>query len=147
MSVSRRLPPVLRVMGRISLLVGPLAFAALIAAINLSAAHEFPVPFETVSRVSLISLDFCVMALDCAIVIQAYKMRFYRAEREPHPLATWQRQIRAWAILAAVPLCDVVLALALSPRLGVYGIAFGVGMLEAWIAFGGVCWMILGAQP
>jgi hypothetical protein len=143
----RRLPPLLRTMSAVGILFGFVVFVAFIFLSALQGLFALQLSWEDVSRIQLVAIDCAVLAIDCAIVIYAYNTRFYRPDREPHPLGSWQRQARAWGSLAVLPLCNIVLALVLSPDLKIYGFVFGLGILGVWIAFGGVCWMTLGMRP
>lgn len=143
----RRLPPLLRAMSAASVLFGFVVFVAFMYLSTVRGLFDLSLSWENVSRIQLVAIDFAVLAIDCAIVITAYNTRFYRPDREPHPLGSWQRQARALGALATLPLCNVVLALVLSPDFKIYGFVFGIGILGVWVAFAGVCWMTLGMRP
>lgn len=147
MSDSRRLPPLLRAASVVGILFGFVVLVMVVFLSDLQGLFDPSMPWEDVSRLQLTALDCAVLAIDCAIVIFAFRTRFYRPDREPHPLGSWQRQARALSILATLPLCNVVLALVFSPDLKIYEFVFGMAMLGVWIAFGGVCWMTLGMRP
>ncbi len=142
-----RLPLLLRAMSVVGVLLGLVVLVVVVFLSDLQGFVDPSMSWEDVSRLQLIALNCAVLAVDCAIVINAYNTRFYRPDREPHPLGSWQRQARALGILAALPLCNVVPTLVLSPDLKIYGFVFGIGILGVWIAFGGICWMTLGMRP
>jgi hypothetical protein len=131
----------------VGILFGFVVLVVVVFLSDLQGLHNPSMSWEDVSRLQLLALNCAVLAVDCAIVIHAYTTRFYRPDREPHPLGSWQRQARALGVLVALPLCNVVPTLVLSPDLKIYGFVFGIAILGVWIAFGGICWMTLGMRP
>jgi len=47
----------------------------------------------------------------CSCTVTTYSTRFRRPDGEPFPLGSWQSQLRAILLLAALPLCALVVAL------------------------------------
>ncbi|HEX8036718.1 MAG TPA: hypothetical protein VF510_22865 [Ktedonobacterales bacterium] len=61
-------------------------------------------------RALAIALNLGMLGLVCTFVVNRYSKRFLQPNQERFPLDSWQRQARAPALLAALPLCAIALA-------------------------------------
>ena len=84
------------------------------------------------SRIQLVSMNFGILGLAVIAVLNANTIR-RQLDRRPFSPASWQSQMRAIMLLAALPLCALTWALFVPPSFSVYGLAFGIDMLEAWV--------------
>jgi heme/copper-type cytochrome/quinol oxidase subunit 1 len=106
----RRLPPLLRVASILGLLFA-LASLALIAELGVSLVTSFPQSPADSNRVfGLVALNVGMLSGACSTAVNTYSMRFRRPDRGPFPLSSWQSQVRAIVLLAALPLCALALA-------------------------------------
>ena len=109
----RRLPPLLRVASLLGLLF-PLAALALLVPLLFSGLWSFPW-FPQVSpdfgRRGIMALNLVLLGGACSVAVNTYSTRFRQPDRGPIPLSSWQSQVRAIALGAAVPLCALALAL------------------------------------
>jgi len=112
----RRLPPLLRVASLLGLLF-PLAALALLVPLLFSGLWSFPwfpqVPSDFGRRgiIAIIALNLVLLSGACSVAVNTYSMRFRQPDRGPFPLSSWQSQVRAIVLGAAVPLCALALAL------------------------------------
>ena len=118
----RRMPPLLRVAGILGVLF-PLASLILLVPLvirglsmisqlmnpsNSTQVPQVPVDFF---RVLVIGMNLGMLGLACVFAMSAYSTRFRRPDGGPFPLDSWQSQLRAIALPAALPLCAIILAL------------------------------------
>jgi hypothetical protein len=106
----RRLPPLLRVASLLSLLL-PLGFFVL-------PLNGF-VHMMSLSRTALlygdllvgIGLNLSMVGAACFVVVQSYTKRFREPGAPgPFPFDSWQSQMRAILLMAALPICALLLA-------------------------------------
>lgn len=118
----RRMPPLLRVASILGVLF-PLASMILLVPLLIrglstisqlmdrstsTQVPQLPVDFF---RMLVIGQNLSILGLACVFIISAYSMRFRRRDGGPFLLDSWQSQVRAIALLAALPLCAIILAL------------------------------------
>ena len=137
-----RLPPLLHIMN----IVGYVFPLAAIVLFVMSYIQAFSMSAADSDRLRLVALNLVLLSMVGLIVARVYKTRIYQPDRRPLPLDSWRSQARALLLLAAVPLCALVLAILLPPTLSIYGISFGVSGLGALILLGALFWTILGRQ-
>ncbi len=114
----RRLPPLLRVASLLGLLF-PLAALALLIPLLVTSLRSFPqsysqVPLDFHHR-GIIGLNLGLLGGACSVAVNAYSTRFRRPDRGPFLLSSWQSQVRAIVLLAALPSCALALALFIPP--------------------------------
>ena len=116
----RRLPPLLRLASLLGLLF-PLAALALLLPLLFSGLWSFPwfpqVPSDFGRRgiMAIIAFNLVLLGGACTNVVNTYSMRFRQPDRGPFPLSSWQSQVRAIVLLAALPSCALALALFIPP--------------------------------
>jgi hypothetical protein len=113
----RRLPLFLRIVGILGLLLALAALVMLLALVVLfimggDAARQ---AIANDHRWTLILLNLLMLSLACSFAVNGYRTRFRQPNRRPFLLDSWQRQARAIALLAALPLCAIALAAVISP--------------------------------
>jgi hypothetical protein len=122
----RRLPPLLRVASLLGLLFYLTALALLINYLVTGLyAHRDP------SRVPIIALNLLWLGSACSFAVNGYSTRFRRSDRGPFPLDSWQSQVRAIALLSALPLCGIALALVIPPTSLAFVVVFPISLLAA----------------
>lgn len=142
----RRLPPLLRTATIFALLFA-LAGIALLVGAFVTGLSSFPPRWSVdSSRVEVIGLNLVLLGGSCSFVDQAYSARFRRPGRGPSPLDSWQGQVRAIALLAALPLCALALAAVIPPTSSAFEIVFPVTLIGALASFGANLWMVSGRQ-
>jgi ABC-type multidrug transport system permease subunit len=112
-----RLPLLLRVAFIVGLLL-PLASLALLieALILLIEAHITSLsaipPHWSADEESLglIGVNLGMVSGACSFTVNTYSLRFRRSGTGPFPLTSWQSQVRAILLLAALPISALVLA-------------------------------------
>jgi hypothetical protein len=115
----RRLPPLLRVASILGLLFA-LGVIALSTEIVVSFVTSLPSFFQSPAdinqspaesnRVLGVAINLGMIGGACSTAVNTYSMRFRRPDRGPFPLSSWQSQVRAIVLLAALPLCALALA-------------------------------------
>ena len=106
----RRLPPLLRVASLLGLLFY-LAALALPMDAFIKFLSSFPHAYQDSSPMFIIALNLLWLGSACSFTVNGYSTRFRRSDRGPFPLDSWQSQVRAIALLSALPLCGIALAL------------------------------------
>ena len=110
----RRLPPLLRVASLLGLLF-PLASLALLVPLLVTSLRSFPQSFSQVpsdfDHRGIIGLNLGLLGGACSVAVNAYSTRFRRPDRGPFLLSSWQSQVRAIVLAAALPSCALALAL------------------------------------
>ncbi len=119
-----RLPPLLRVVSVVAVLPLLLAVTVLVLLLVASWPPFSPMPSDTPHRLVL-ALDLTALSLACNIVVNTYRVRFVHPEWEPFPLHSWQSQVRALGLLAALPTCALVVGLVLPPAPLAFALAAG----------------------
>jgi hypothetical protein len=109
----RLLPLLLRVASLLALLF-PLASLALLVSVVVTSLPSFPRSPPDVGR-GLFALNLGLLGGACSCAVTTYSTRFRRPDGEPFPLGSWQRQLRAIVLLAALPSCALALALFIPP--------------------------------
>ena len=105
-----RLPPLLRVVSIVGLLL-PLASLVLLMLDFLS---RLPSDSEF-NRLLAIALNLTMLGVASTFAVGTYSKRFRRPDGGPFPLGSWQSQLRAILLLAALPSCALVVALFIPP--------------------------------
>ncbi len=141
----RRLPPLLRVADIVALLFALAGIALLVAAFIM---HLSSAPPRWPESTVVIGLNLVLLAGSCSVVDQAYRARFRRPGGGPSRslLGSWQGQVRAIVLLAALPLCALALAAFIPPTSPAFEIVFLVTLLGAFVSFGAALWMNIGRQ-
>ncbi len=140
----RRLPPFLRLASIAGLL---LALASLALPMRMLptrlSTSDWPADFP---RVEAISSSLGMLGLSCAFVVAAYSMRFRRAGAAPFLLDSWQRQVRAFLLVAALPLCVLSWAVIIPTTQPGFGNVFLISMLAAGVLLAANIWMLVRHQ-
>lgn len=113
----RRLPRFLHVVSTLGLLLD-LASLVMFSALLVSFITGGVVSRQGLAndpRLLVIALNLGMLGLACTFAVNGYRTRFRQPNRGPFPLDSWQRQTRAIALLAALPLCAIALAAVISP--------------------------------
>jgi peptidoglycan/LPS O-acetylase OafA/YrhL len=113
----RHLPLFLRVVRIVGLLLA-LASLAMLSAMVVSFITGGDVSRQRLAndpRLLVSALNLNMLSLACNFAVNGYRTRFRQPNRRPFPLDSWQRQARAIAVLAALPLCAIALAAVMSP--------------------------------
>lgn len=139
----RRLPPLLRVADILALLLALAAIALIVEAFITSLSS---VPPRWPVDALVIALNLGMLGGSCSFVVQTYGMRFRRPGGGPFPLDSWQSQGRAIVLLAALPLCALVLAVAIPPTASAFGIVFPISIIGACVLLGARLWLNIGRQ-
>ena len=137
-----RLPPLLRVasiLGLVFALTSLLLLVASLASFIASRAASSLPPMDSF-RVLVIAQNVGVLSGACTFTVNAYSARFRPAAREPYLLDGWRRQARAIALLAALPLCAVMLAIVISPDSILFMLTFAVSGLAAFTVLAATLW-------
>jgi hypothetical protein len=126
---AHRLPPLLRVVLILGLLF-PLAGLALagFAVVVRFSSHQWPLDSN---RVQLIMVNLIILGLACVSAVANYRTRFRPPDRGPFPLHSWQSRMRFIAVVAALPICSLVLAVVIPPTALAFVIVFPIGGLGA----------------
>lgn len=108
----RQLPLFLRVMSVLGLVFGLASVLMILAMIVLfiTGGDVFRQELSNDHRAFTIALNLSMVGQACAIAVHRYTTRFRQPYLERFPLDSWQRQARAIALLAALPLCAIILA-------------------------------------
>jgi hypothetical protein len=126
----RRLPPLLRGTSILGLLF-PLGSLALLGPMLVTTLPYFPRLPADFDRVLGIALNLGLLGWACSAVVNTYSVRFRQSDRGPFPLSSWQSQVRALALVAALPLCALVLAIALPSASPASFFVAGITLLAA----------------
>src|SRR5258708_14397815 len=106
----RRLPPLLRGASILGLL-SPLASLALLIPLLVTSLPSFPRTPPDFGRRGIMALNLVLLGGAYSTVVNTYSTRFRQPDRGPFPLSSWQSQVRAIALGAALPSCALALAL------------------------------------
>jgi hypothetical protein len=126
----RRLPPLLRVASLLGLLFY-LTTLALLTDSCIMFLSSFPHAYQDSSPMFIIALNLLWLGSACVFAVNGYSTRFHRSDRGPFPLDSWQSQVRAIALLSALPLCGIVLALVIPPTSLAFVVVFPISLLAA----------------
>lgn len=129
-----RLPPVLRVASILGLLfpLGPIIAMVLVIVASPSFSPQWEV---NAIRLAMIVGDLGMVGLACRITVHAYNERFRLPDRRPFPLDSWQSQVRAILLPAALSICALVLAIVLSPTARAFEVVFPAALMGAGVCF------------
>jgi hypothetical protein len=141
----RRLPPLLRVADILALLFA-LAGIALLVEAFISTLSTVPPRWPVNTLV--IGLNLVLLAGSCSFVDRAYSTRVRQPGGGPSPslLGSWQGQVRAILLLAALPLCALAVVAFISPTSSASKIVFPVTLIGAFVSFGAHLWLNIGQQ-
>ncbi|MGO8947081.1 MAG: hypothetical protein ACLQUY_05345 [Ktedonobacterales bacterium] len=124
----RRLPPLLRV-ASLGLLF-PLVFLLLPLNSFFEMMGPSPTASEYADRLLVIGLNLGTVGIACFFVVQSYTECFRQPGAPgPFPLESWQSQVRAFMLAAALPIGALVLAVIISPTSRAFQIVFPVSLL------------------
>jgi hypothetical protein len=135
----RRLPPLLQVAGILGLLF-PLAGLALagFAVVVRFSSGQWPLDYS--SHGALIVVNLVMLAGACSFAVNSYSVRFRRPQAGTFPLESWQSQVWAIALLAALPLCALAMMLLLSPGDPAFLLAIGISLLGVFANMLALVW-------
>ena len=128
-----RLPLFLRVLGIVGVVLNVASLASLVWLTPLlpvawSSPSQLPSGFF---RVLAMALSVGMLAGACILVVRIYCLRFREPHRDSFPLDAWQSQLRAVAVMGAVPLVGLIVALALPSVPGLLLLELGVTAVAA----------------
>ena len=125
---AHRLPPLLRVV-RILGLLFPLAGLALagFAVVVRFSSGQWPLDYS--NRGPLILANLTILGVACLSAVANYRTRFRPPDRGPFRLRSWQSRMRVIAVIAALPICSLVLAVVIPPTALAFVIVFPIGVL------------------
>ncbi len=108
----RRLPLFLRGLAMLGLLcsLASLVMISTWLVLFITGGVAFRQEFANDHRLFLIAVNLGMLAGACSFVVNRYSTRFRQPNQERFSLDSWQRQARATALLAALPLCAIALA-------------------------------------
>jgi hypothetical protein len=145
----RRMPPLLRVVSILAVLF-PLASGGLLVALLMRSLPTFPQLPVDFSRVTIIAMNLGMLGGACTFALSAYSTRLRWPDWRPFLLDSWQRQVRAIAMLAALPLVAITLALVtlvipttLLAAMGLIVLASAVSVLEALMLVAAQIWVLV----
>ncbi|HKW23341.1 MAG TPA: hypothetical protein VJO13_18305 [Ktedonobacterales bacterium] len=138
----RGLPMFLRVVNILGFLffLASLALATVSLIMFSSSYPHIPADDE---RVRLVSMNLGMLGLACLTTTIGSTFRLGRSDARSLPVASWQRQARNIMLFAALPLCALTLAMFITPSQSVYGLAFGISYLAAWVLLVGIFVLII----
>jgi hypothetical protein len=128
----RSLPPLLRVASLLGLPF-PLAFLLPLLSFFLYNVMRSPPAAEVYAdRLLIIGLNLGMVSMACSLVVRSYTERF-RNPGTPglFPLDSWQSQVGAFVLPAALPIGALVLAVIIPPTSRDFQIVFPVSILGA----------------
>ena len=132
----RHLPPFLRVVGALGLLL-PVAMLVLLGIAWLSyQAH----PSVDPTRLFVVALNLGMLGGACSFVVGAYNKRFNQpmyAGRTLH-LNSWPGQVRVIGLLTALPLCAIILAAIIPPEVRAFEFVFPLSIVAAFVLLGSI---------
>ncbi len=127
----RRRPLLVRVAGLLSFLFLLTGLVLIVGGFWAFLSSSPRAPVDS-SRLSVIAQNLILLGLACTFVVNRHTLRFRRRDREPFPLDSWQNQVRAFVVVAALPMCALVLAVVIPPT----SLAWvGVFLISAMAAF------------
>lgn len=148
-SLFRRLPPFLRVVSVLGLLFPLTALVlggASLMAFSTSLASSTQPPMD-ILRISAIGMNLGLLGGACTVVLLAYATRLRQAGRGARPLPSWRSQALTLGLLAALPLCAIVLAVVIPATFPVFALAmvldFTVSILGDLVLFVAALWVII----
>jgi uncharacterized membrane-anchored protein len=128
-----RLPMLLRVAFILGLLFPLASIALLIEALISRLSAVSPHWSADVERLGLIAVNLGMVSGACSFTVNTYSLRFRRSDTGPFPLTSWQSQVRAILLLAALPISALVLAAFISPTSLAFIIVFPISLLGACV--------------
>jgi hypothetical protein len=144
-----RLPPLLQVaciLGLMLLLAAAVVayFAPIVFVFALIASQSSASPpwYLDPIRLFVIALNLGALGVACFFAVNSYSRRFRRPDRGPFPLDSWQSQLRIIALLAALPLCAVVVVLVLPLGQPADFLAIGITLLAWGALLAAYVWLI-----
>ena len=129
-----RSPPVMRVANILGLLfpLGPFIAMMLEVVVSPSISPHWAM---NAIRLAMIVSDLSMVGLACRLTVHAYNARFRLPDRRPFPLDSWQSQVRAILLPAALPICALVLAMVISPTARAFEVVFPATIIGAGVCF------------
>ncbi len=136
----RGLPPFLRVVWVVGLLF-PVASFLLLILLNLYWS-PFHVSQANFGHTVGIVLNLAMLGWACSVVAGAYNARLRQpGRRRQIPLDSWQRQALAIALLAALPLCAIILAAVIPPNQIAFMVVFPITWIGALVQL--IMWLLV----
>ncbi len=127
----RRLPPLLRGASLLGLLFALASIAVIIESL-ISSLSSVPASWSADGeRLLLVGLNLGLLSGACSLAVNSYSTRLRRPDRGPFSLDSWQSQVRAIALLSALPLCGSALALVIPPTSLAFVVVFPITLLAA----------------
>jgi heme/copper-type cytochrome/quinol oxidase subunit 1 len=133
----RRLPPLLCVVD-IAALLFALSTIVLVVGVFLTSLSSFP---HWPMDVLVIALNLGMLGTSCSFVVQTYSTRFRRPSKGQFPLDSWQRQVQALLLVAALPLCALALVAVISPTQPTFALVIVFSMLAGFLLVVANWWM------
>ncbi len=129
----RRLPPLLRVASLVGLL---LALTSLNLLVEVLFASLSPVPHWSADAIRrlVIALNLGMLGGACSFAVNTYSIRFRGSGRGPFPLDSWQSQVRAIVLVAALPICALALAVVIPPTARAWVVVSVMSVLAAFVS-------------
>lgn len=134
-----RLPPLLRLASIVSILALFLVTVMLMM-LFLARLSSSPPTTDDLSRLWIIALNLGALGFYYFVVEQIYRMRFRQLAEGPFPLESWQSQARVLGLMAALPLCALVLAVVIPPSQRAFEVVFPISILGAFMSLGVCLW-------
>lgn len=135
----RRLPLFLRGLAIVGLLFSVVSILMLLAMFVLFIVGGLVLRQELANdhRVFAIALNLSLLSLACGFAVNRYRTRLRQQNGWRFPLDSWQRQARATALLAALPLCAIALAVVSPPTQDAsFLVIFLISLFGAFVLIG-----------
>jgi hypothetical protein len=130
----RRLPPLLRMISLLSLLLWLTALVLILEGLPIIPTSFPRVPVDA-HRAGDIGMILLILSFACSFVVNNYTLRFRRPGRQAYPLDTWLSQMRWWLLLGALPLCALTVAILL-PRTPLFDLMLFLPTVLAMLVLG-----------
>lgn len=88
-------------------------------------------PQPDASRLGAISINLGLLCLVCAFTVRLYSSRFHQPDSRPLTPSSGLSLSRAISLVAALPVCAIVLALAIPPTSRTFQIVFPISIIGA----------------
>jgi hypothetical protein len=93
-------------------------------------------------HVQILGASLGMLGVSFAFVVGTSGRRLRRAGTGPVLLASWQRQVRAFIVLATLPMCALALAVIIPTTQLAFGVVYLLLMLEALVLFAASIWVL-----
>lgn len=88
-------------------------------------------PSLDASRVEVVAANLGLLCLVAAFVVRLYSTRILQLDGRPFALRSWQRLIGATVLVTLLPICAIVLALAIPPTSDAFQFVFPISLIGA----------------